>query len=376
MMDTRPIRTSLLVSMLAASLIAGCEESPPMAPTNDAPPDAVELSKKPDRPFGDVLFLAHVASPPGFPEGVAVRGNRAFVSAPAMFGTAGQPPSAIFAYDLRTGELVRTYPLSGEDLSQEHATSGIAFDGQGRLYVSNSQLGVIRLDLGSGDQESYVAWPPDIPNCTASSLATCSPTSVDRPTLIADIAFDPAGNMYATDLWQATIWRLPPGGIEWEAWFQDPRLDTFVLGPNGIRLSPDGTRVFFVVTFDPQFLGQIYSVPRVDHPTDDQLELFHTYVDEIPDGIAFGRSGLLYVALKKAGLGVSILRPDGSQAALLDNATEPLSPYDAPANIAFNHKGSIVVTNHAAFTGRPESFGLLDVFVDDKEAPLPKPLVP
>jgi sugar lactone lactonase YvrE len=141
-------------------------------------------------------------------------------------------------------------------------------------------------------------------------------------------------------------------------------------------MSPDGARVFFSVSFDPQFLGRIYSVPRIDHPTAEQLELFHTYVDEIPDGIAFGRSSLLYVALKKPGLGVSILRPDGSEKARLGNTTDPLFPYDAPANIAFNHRGSIVVTNHAAFTGRPESFGVLDVFVDDKESPLLKPLVP
>lgn len=279
----------LLGSTLVVLLIAGCEESPPVAPTNDA----LELTRSSPRPFGDVRFLAPTPNPPGFPEGIAVRGNRAFVSAPAMFGTAGQPPSAIFAYDLRTGDLIRTYLLSGEDLSQDHMSAGIAFDGQGRLYVTNNQLGVIRLDLGSGGQESFVAWPPDIPTCTASPLATCSPTFADLPPLLADIAFDDAGYMYGTDMWQATIWRLSPGSREWEAWFKDPRLDTPVFGPNSLRLSPDGTRIFFSVTFDPQVLGRIYSVPRVDHPTADQLELFHTYVDEIPDGIAFGRSGLL-----------------------------------------------------------------------------------
>lgn len=376
-MNTRPIRARLLGSTVGALLITGCAESPPMAPIYDAPPDALELSKKPgQRPFGDVQFLTPVPNPPGFPEGIAVRGNRAFVSAPAMFGNAGQPPSAIFAYDLRTGELIRTYFLSGENLSQDHMSAGIAFDGHGRLYVTNNQLGVIRIDLGSGDQESYVAWPPDIPSCSASSLPPCSPTSVDLPSLLADIAFDEDGNMYGTDMWQATIWRLPPGNKEWEAWFQDERLDTPIFGPNCVRLSPDGDRIFFSVTFDPQFLGRIYSVPRVDDPSADQLELFHTYPDEIPDGIAFGRSGLLYVALKKPGLGVSILRPDGSESALLGNPTDPLFPYDAPANIAFTHHGSIVVTNHAAFTGRSQSFGVLDVFVNDKESPLPKPLVP
>lgn len=328
------------------------------------------------RPFGDARFLAPIPNPPGFPEGIVVRGNRAFVSAPAMFNAGQQHPSTIFAYDLRTGDLVRTYLLSGEDLSRDHMSAGMAFDGQGRLYVTNNQLGVIRLDLDSGVQESFVAWPPDIPSCTASSLATCSPTLVDRPPQIGDIAFDEVGNMYGADMGQATIWRLPPGSSEWEAWFQDPRLDTVFLGPNCLRLSPDGTRVFFSVSFDSQSLGRIYSVARVDNPTAAQLELFHTYVNEIPDGIAFGRSGLLYVALKKPGLGISILRPDGTEAARLGNdPSEPFFPYDGPAHIAFNHRGSIVVTNHAGITGRPESFGVLDVFVDDKESPLPKPFM-
>ena len=72
--------------------------------------------------FGDVQVLATVPAP-GFPEGIAVRGDRVYVAGPATFGTAGHIPSKVFAYDDRTGALLRTYDIQGENLSQEHANS-------------------------------------------------------------------------------------------------------------------------------------------------------------------------------------------------------------------------------------------------------------
>src|SRR5919112_4068417 len=101
------------------------------------------------RPSGDARTLA--AGPaPGFPEGIAVKGNRVYVSGPATFGTAGKGPSAVFAFDIKTGALLNSYFTQGETLAQEHANSCIALDGDGRLYVNNTQLGVYRLDFETG----------------------------------------------------------------------------------------------------------------------------------------------------------------------------------------------------------------------------------
>ncbi len=46
-----------------------------------------------------------------------------------MLGNGGAGPSTIFVYDIRSGELVRTYQVEGEDLSQQHVMVNIAFDG-------------------------------------------------------------------------------------------------------------------------------------------------------------------------------------------------------------------------------------------------------
>ena len=335
----------------------------------------------PTRPFGDVEVLANVPASTGFPEGIAVEGNKIYVSGPARFGTAGDgTPSRVFVFDVDSGELVRTYDIQGEDLNQDHANSCIAFDGDGRLYIVNLQLGIVRLDLGSGQQEVYAAPLPNLQPCSLVA-PPCSPTVADVPPLPNDIAFDQDGNLYETDSFQATIWKIPAGGGQPEIWFQDSRLDT-PFGPNGLRLSPDRTSIYFSVTADGigqfgNFLGgKIYTLPLVAHPTAGQLQVFHEYNGEAPDGIAFGRSGKLYVTLAAPfNSGISILNPDGTESARLHNDLDPIFPYDSPANIAFNKHGSIVITNHAFATMIPEHFVVLDVFVDDKESPLVKPFV-
>ena len=337
--------------------------------------------KQPNRPFGDVEVLATVPASTGFPEGIAVRGNKIYVSGPARFGTAGDgTPSRVFAYDADSGALLRTYDIQGENLSQDHANSCIAFDGAGRLYVVNFQLGIVRIDLGSGQQSIYAPPVPDLAPCSTVAPGTpCSPTVVDAPPLANDIAFDDDGNLYLTDSFQATIWRIPPGGGDPQIWFQDSRLDT-PFGANGIRLNPERTKIYFTVTADGvgqfgNFLGgKVYTLPLVEHPTAAQLQVFHQYNGDAPDGIAFGKSGKLYVMLAAPfNSSVSILNSQGVEIAWLHNDQDPTFPYDSPANLAFNKHGSIVVTNHAFATMIPNHFVVLDVFVDDKESPLAKP---
>lgn len=322
------------------------------------------------RPFGDVQTLGPFPVPPGSPEGIAVKGNKAYVSGPARFGTAGQPPSIVVVYDTRTGEKLETIQIQGEDLSQEHANSCVAFDGDGRLYVVNTQLGIVRIDLGSGAQTVYATPVPNLP-------------PFELPPLPNDLAFDPAGNLYLTDSLQATIWRIPAGGGAPQIWFQDAALAT-PFGPNGIRLNPDRTKIYFVVTAeganpDMSFTGgRIYTLPLVDAPTAADLKVFHQYNGEGPDGIAFGNSGKLYVMLASPGFsGVSILSPTGDEVARIGNPFGPnflISPFNSPANGAFDKHGSLLVTNHTFVFPGNES--VLSVYVDDKESPLVKPSLP
>ena len=331
--------------------------------------------------FGDARILAPFPFSPGFPEGVAVRDGRVYAAGAATFGTTGAGPSAVIAYDRASGATVRRYDAIGENTLAEHANSSIAFDGAGRLYVLNTQLGTYRLDPQTGAQQAYGAPFPDLRPCVPLVIPPpCSPTLIDAPPIPNDIAFAPNGDAYVTDSMQATIWRIPAGGGAPRIWFQDRRFASPYIGINGIRLHPDGTRVFLTVSVD--LLGQpsVYSLPLVAAPNASQLRLFHRFAaGELPDGIAFGATGDLYVAMASAlGSGVMILRPDGTQRARLRNPNlNLLDPYDGPANIAFDGAGRILLTNHAPVTGLVlRRFSIVDTDVQDAGAPLVTPALP
>ncbi len=336
-----------------------------------------------DRPYGDARILARFPSSPGFPEGIAVRDGRVYVAGPATLGTAGKPPSAVVAYDLNTGAQVAYYPTYGENRQAEHADSSIAFDAAGRLYVLNTQLGIFRLYPATGVQEFYSAPFPNLRPCIPllGGPPPCSPTLLDLPSIPNDLAFDAAGNAYVTDSLQATIWRVPAGGGTPQIWFQDLRLASPYIGVNGIRIDPSGTRVVITVSTDLLGSSAIYRLPLVAKPTAANLELFHRYpIGTMPDGIAFGATGLLYVAIATPlASGVSILAPNGTEIRRLGNpALSLIAPYDSPANIAFTGTGSIVLSNHAFVTGLvlPQQFSIVDTFVDDAGLPLNQPALP
>jgi sugar lactone lactonase YvrE len=338
-------------------------------------------AKTGERPYGDVKVLATVPSPVALPEGIAVKGNKVYVSGPATFGNAGNGhPSEVYVFDIKSGELVERYPAQGENLALDHANSNIAFDADGRLYVNNTQLGIYRLNVDNGQQEIYSSPLPNLPQCSPNQPAPCAPTVIDSQTpLPNDIIFDAAGNAYVSDSMQATIWRVPAGGGAPQIWFQDARFASPFVGVNGMRLDPSGTKMYLTVSIDMTGQGWIYTLPLVAQPTAADLQpFFHFPASDLPDGIAFGRSGLLYVAIATPfNSGISVIDADGNQVARLANPVgSPIFPYDSPASIAFNKHGSLLAINHAFATMIPTNFTVLDVYVDDKELPLIKPALP
>ncbi len=335
--------------------------------------------------FGDVGTFAVVPAVPGFPEGVLIDGNRVFVSGPARFGTAGTGPSAIQVYDRNTGALTTTVSVAGEALAFEHAVSNIAVDCDGRVYALSTQLGVLRFTKhGQGyDQEGYGAPLPDLPTCAAAPPGVdCSPTTIDFPPIINDIAFDAAGYAYVTDSLQATIFRYPPGGGAPAIWFQSPLFEgggPIPFGTNGIRVDPQRQNVYVVVSTSlaNPILGTIYRLPLVDAPGPGDLEVFHQYVAaELPDQIAFGNQGDLYATLALSNQ-ISRLAPDGTELARIQSAPGDPIPLDAPDNLAFSAKTkSLLIANHALLTGDPAHFAVLEVYVGDPGDPLAKPCLP
>jgi sugar lactone lactonase YvrE len=326
----------------------------------------------PAQPLGDSEVVATVG-PPGFPEGIAVRGNRFYVSGPAAFG---QPPGSAYvrAYDKGTGALQATFPITiTNPLAGMSGASCIAFGPDGKLYVIEPFVGVIRMELDNTNTQSvYSAFVPA------------------GPSLLNDLAFDQDGNLYVTDSFAATVYRIPPGGGAPVAWFTDPRLagdPTLPFGVNGIRADRNDKYLYLSVTAENGTLdGVIYRLRLKASPTAADLVEFHRYpfvpgappTIPGPDGIAFGKSGQLYVALAGTSQ-ISVLRPNGKEKARYSGpaanpgGTPNPMPWANPANIAFDddHR-SLLVTNHASLVPfDPNLFVVFDVFVKDKGLPLP-----
>lgn len=323
-------------------------------------------------PLGDSEVVATVAAP-GFPEGIATRGHRFYVSGPAAFGQL-LGSAYVRGYDLRTGDLEATYPITiTNPFAGMSGASCIAFGPDGKLYVIEPFVGVIRMKLNPGnDQSVYSAFTPT------------------GPSLLNDLAFDDDGNLYVTDSFQATIFRIPPHGGPPVAWFTDPRLagdPTLPFGVNGIRADKKDKHLYVSVTAENGSLdGVIYRLRLKANPTAADLVEFHRYpfvpgappIIPGPDGLAFGKSGKLYVALAGTSQ-ISVLRPNGTEearysgpAANPGGSPDPM-PWANPANIAFDdHHRSLLVTNHASLVPfDPNLFVVFDVFVADKGQPLP-----
>jgi sugar lactone lactonase YvrE len=113
----------------------------------------------PPRPLGSSKVVAKVPAP-GFPEGIAVDGNKMYVASPAQNGHKGD--AHIFAFDIHNGALLRDYRIPASDPITDHGLVGVALDGNGRLYVADIQRGVVRLDVTTGQSQTYAAIP-DIP---------------------------------------------------------------------------------------------------------------------------------------------------------------------------------------------------------------------
>ncbi len=336
-----------------------------------------------ERAIGETKVYAKVPNPPGNPEGIAIRGDTLYVGTHTpVNGNSDEGPSRIFRYRLSTGKLLGSVKVRGQATDETHGILGMAFDASGRLYVlDRNPSRLVRFSRSLSKQSTYARFP-DFPPChSAEENKPCSPTENDTSPFPDYLAFDKRGNAYVTDLESALIYFVRPGGGKASIWFADPRLDS-VFGPNGIAVDPTRTKLYFAMTgsIEPTEPSQgiIYTLPLVRRPKADDLQEFFTFPEPAagPDGIAFGKSGKLYVALAGANQ-ISVLAPDGSEANRFpSSATENEQqevPYDLPASAGFDGTGWLLVTNQSFFADNPDTMVVLQAWVDDTALPLIRP---
>jgi sugar lactone lactonase YvrE len=350
--------------------------------------------------IGDVTVFAS-APAPGHPFGIAVEGDRVYVSTsagdffadPANGGHMNSEGERIFTYD-EDGNLVGTTSIA----TMPNATMGlfgIALDGnpkpRHKLYVADMNGRILRVDLGQHPAAPEVF----------SQVPVDSGLSGDwMKSMWNDLTFDTAGNLYVPDD-KPRIWRVAPDGTA-SIWFTDPRLTGcfgFAGGPLGGRIDPTGQWLYFSITVsaavpppDPAqppcvsasgsvpgadpvdaLEGAIYRVRLIDHPTASDLELVHRFplvanqAPPQPTGIAFARSGNLYVSLLGPNQ-VAVLDPAGNE---IGRISDPR--FNSPWGLAFVGK-SLLVTNADLEPGdNPDAWKIFKVSVGETGLPLIQP---
>jgi DNA-binding beta-propeller fold protein YncE len=356
------------------------------------------------RQIGDTQVFAAVPFP-GNPGGLAVSGRTLYVdTSAANFDRPFDGSDDIFAYDLRTGELLTQGPNPIAVIRQSPVAAmglaGVALDAAGRLYVADMNGRLLRVDPHTGAQSVYATFPTG----TYSSLT-------DMPTFLA---FAGDGSLYVGEAaGPPVIWRVPPGGGEAQPWFVDSRLSgTWGASVLGLAVDPSGRELYFAAGNQQPGIV-IYRLP-FSHPDAAHLEVFHRYSDVVispcqlepnlnppncaatqvlgAGGIAFGQSGKLYVAFFAKNQ-ISILAPNGAEEARFPSPEENAHrevPLSGPFGLAFDGRGSLLVANVGEPTfgyepaGTPPPGGLsnsnswvvFESFVNDTASPLVRPVIP
>jgi hypothetical protein len=380
------------IRLILAIALLGTGASPAIA---SAKPSQVSV--------GPIETLAHVPYP-GNPGAATLDGNTMWVDSSGVYDRATDGYSAVFAYDLDTGQLQsrRPNPVIVPKLPvAAMGLAGIALDAAGRLYIADMNgQGVLRLDPRTNAISLYGS----VPTSTSTSVSA-------MPTFEA---FGPDGSLYVGDASAPVIWRVPPGGGDAKAWFVDPRLSGYnTVAVDGIAIDPSGREMY--IASGPPASIRIYRLPLA-HPDAAHLQLFHTY-DPFPPmpctdkaaavtgpngpaallgclgfniagagGIVLGKSGRLYVSLI-AGNQLSILGPRGDELLRFPDAQQNMqldNPVNAPFNLSLDGSGRLLIANNGDPSNDPpggphydsKSWAILAAQVHDAPGRLFRPSLP
>ena len=271
------------------------------------------------------------------------------------------------------GTFLRSWTITGQDLSKPHGVQVTATDAQGRLVLlDKSPPRVLLLDTRTGTQTAYSEPFADLPTCPGTSQGdgTCSPAAQDLAPFPDYGAWGPDGSLYVTDYNQAVIWRVAPGGGPAQVWLADKRLDGGPFGTAGIALAADHRTLVISQGSEAGLgagnpaTGRLYAVAiGADGRPGPLDQLWESGPAEAPDGLAIARSGRIYVALvSPLANQVVCVGADGRE---IDRSP---ATFDAPSSVAFLG-GSLIVADQSYVNGDPSHMQVLDVAVGEPGVP-------
>jgi len=223
---------------------------------------------------------------------------------------------------------------------------GVKFDGNGNLFVAGG-TGIWKVTR-AGVVSMFAAVPGHF--------------------FLNDMAFDRCGNMYVTDSFAYSIWRLDPAGNA-QIWNTDPLLlpETtffpFPLGPNGLILSRDQRKLYVLNTC----AGRVIEI-GINQDGTARTGRVLAEDDALigADGLDLDLRGNLYVAVNYQDQ-IVVVSPDGELTELV--ADDGL--LSTPTSVAFGEgcaKSTLYICNNGNFFAGsdPTVAGLLKIDVNER----------
>jgi gluconolactonase len=213
------------------------------------------------------------------------------------------------------GELYRVEP-DGSSFAQVACTGGfvlgVTLDGAGSLYACDLAHGaVFRLDLASGAVERFSDGDGQmrVPNFAV----------VDRT----------HGCLYVSDSYDAAqagpgVWRIELATGATRLWYVEP-----LVFANGMALEPGGDALYVVETW----AQRVVRIPIGGDGSAGAAEPVVEGIERVPDGVAVGADGLLYVACYEPSRVYRCDPATGAVEILLDDPTAHVLCH--PTNCAF-----------------------------------------
>lgn len=299
---------------------------------------------------------------PGFPASAYVHPNGRVYAGTFTDPAGDDRPSRVFEWSA-DGTLLRSWTVPGQDVSGDQGVQVATSDAQGRLVLlDRSPARALLLDPATGEVTPYAQFTEGaVPNFAA---------------------WGPDGSLYVSDYAQPTLWRVPPGGGEPQAWLTDHRLDGGPFGTTGLRLGADGNTLLVTQQSSAGLgelnptTGKLYAVPiGADGRPGAMSLLWESRPADSPDGFAVAESGRIYVAnVSPTSNQIVVLAPDGRELerfpetpATGDNGSSV--PFDSPSSVAFLGT-RVIVANQAYATGDPDHQALLDVETGEPGLPI------
>lgn len=222
-------------------------------------------------------------------------------------------------------------------------TTAVAISSTGLVFAaSRTPAAVFVIDPTSGSVARY-ADIPDVSPCLPALVTTsCDGSAIGAKPLIASLAFDRSGDLFAADSAQGAIWRISPNH-EVQQWLVEPTWVNPVRpsGPTGLAFDGGGNLVVTVASTLTDDAGLVFLQHVAPNGAPgDRAQLANTGAGSRAIAVALGVSGTMFVALSGSGR-IVLLDPTGRTIGSMPDASAPA--LDALRGIAFQDQSLLAV---------------------------------